>query len=415
MTPGFPATRTSAELYSAMLGILDRLVAFDTTSHRSNLALLDYVAGLLAGNGIESRLFHNDDRSKANLVATAGPGGAGHGIVWSGHTDVVPVDGQSWSGNPFALRVTDELAVGRGTADMKGFIACCLALLTSVDQESLATPVTLVLTYDEEIGCVGARRLVEEMRTWAGDTVGCIVGEPTGMNVVVGHKGKQNHHVRFTAEPRHAALAPESANPVVTAAKLTVFSDALNERFRADGPHDPRFAIGHSWINVGRIDGGVKPNIVPDACTVDLEIRTVPGHSCDEVADELRRHIEDDLLPPMQKWFPAATAGIERLSDTPSFAMEADHPFVDLVRAAAGQAGPPQFVPFGTEAGLFHGLAGLPTVVHGPGHITEAHTPDESVPLEQLRMCLAQLQALPLAGPPARPAGGPDGPRRDGS
>ena len=410
MTIGFPATRTGTALYSSMLGILDRLVAFDTTSHLSNLALLDYVRELLAGNGIESRLFYNDDRSKANLVATAGPRDAGHGIVWSGHTDVVPVDGQAWTADPFKLRLTDDLAIGRGTADMKGFIACCLALLSAVDQKTLASPVTLVLTYEEEIGCVGARRLVEEMRTWAGDTVGCIVGEPTGMNVVVGHKGKQNYRIRFTAQPRHAALAPESANPVVTAAKLAVFADALNERFRADGPHDPRFAIGHSWINVGRVDGGVKPNIVPELCTVELEIRTIPGHSCDEVADELRRHIEDELLPPMRKWFPEATARVERLSDTPSFAMDAAHPFVELVRASAGRAAAPQFVPFGTEAGLFHGLAGLPTVVLGPGYITEAHTPDESVPLEQLRKCLAQLQALPLT----RPDGGADGPHRHG-
>ena len=400
MSSGLPVTCSSGELFTRMLGILDRLVAFDTTSHLSNLELLGYVQELLAGNGIDSRLHPNDDGSKANLVATAGPrADARRGVLWSGHTDVVPVTGQNWSADPFRLRVTDELAIGRGTADMKGFIACALALLSAVDQEALAVPVTLVLTHEEEVGCVGARRLAPEMRNWVDDTVGCIVGEPTGMKVVVGHKGKQNHRVRITAEPKHAALAPESANPILAAAELTVFADTLNERFAGEGPHDQRFAIAHSWINVGRIEGGVKPNIVPDLCVVELEIRSVPGHSCDEIAAELRRHVEDELLPRMRKWFPEATASVERLSDTPSFAMDAQHPFVELVRSAAGQAEPPQFVPFGTEAGLFRGIGGIPTVVYGPGFITEAHTPDESVPLEQLRMCLEQLQALPLGRP----------------
>jgi len=397
MSSGFPVKCSGNELYSHMLSILERLVGFDTTSHRSNLELIGYVQELLSGNGIESRLHWNDDRTKANLVATAGRGGDGQrGIIWSGHTDVVPVTGQAWTADPFTLRVTDDQAIGRGTADMKGFIACCLAILSTVDQDALAVPITLVLTYDEEVGCVGARRLVEELRTWTGETVGCVVGEPTGMRVVVGHKGKQNYRVGFTGEPKHAALAPETVNPIASAAEFVGFAESLNERFRSDGPRDERFSIDHSWINVGRIEGGLKANIVPDGCVVELEIRSVPGHSCDEIAAELRNYADGELLAGMKKRFMPATVSVEQLSDTPSFAMDRTHPFVALVMAAFGQAEDPEYVPFGTEAGLIQGLAGIPTVVCGPGFISEAHTADESVPLEQLRTCLELLQSLPV-------------------
>lgn len=397
--PSFlPVNCSTAELYRRTLDILERLVGFDTTSHKPNLELVQYVQSLLAGNGIDSRLYFNADRNKANLVATAGRQGQDRlGIVWSGHTDVVPVDGQVWTSDPFRLRVTDDRATGRGSADMKGFIACCLALLSAVDQDSLSTPVTLLLTYDEEVGCVGARHMVEELRGRSGSAVGCVVGEPTGMKPVIGHKGKQNHRVRVTGEPKHAALAPGLANPIAAAAELVAFAQSMNERFQSSGPHDGRFEIDHSWINVGRIDGGVKPNIVPETCVVDLEIRNVPGHSCDEMADELRRFALDEVLGKMLKKTPSASVLMERLSDTPSFAIDASHPFVRLVGAVSGEREAGEFVPFGTEAGLIWGHAGIPAVVWGPGSISEAHTADESVPLEQLRLCLAQLRSLLLA------------------
>ncbi|WP_017238098.1 acetylornithine deacetylase [Streptomyces sp. SS] len=395
MSSGFPVKRTGNELYAHMLGILERLVGFDTTSHNSNLELIGYVQDLLSANGIDSRLHFNEDRSKANLVATAGSAGDGRrGIVWSGHTDTVPVTGQAWTADPFTLRVTEDRAIGRGTADMKGFLACCLALLSTVDQQALPIPVTLVLTYDEEVGCVGARSLVEEMRTWTGEVTGCVVGEPTGMRVVVGHKGKQNYRLRLTGEPKHAALASQTANPIVSAAEFIGFAESLNERFRDSGPYDERFSIGHSWINVGRIEGGLKANIVPGDCTVELEIRNVPDHPCADIADELRRYTEGELLAAMRKRYAPAEAALEQLSDTPSFAMEPDHAFIARATAATGQDAAPEYVPFGTEAGLIRGIAGLPTVVCGPGFISEAHTADEFVPLDQLRHCLAHLQAI---------------------
>ncbi|MET9449808.1 acetylornithine deacetylase [Streptomyces cinerochromogenes] len=398
MSSGIPVRCSDSELYAHMLGILERLVGFDTTSHKSNLELIDYVQELLAGNGIDSELHWNEARTKANLVATAGRGGGGErGVVWSGHTDVVPVDGQSWSADPFTLRLTEDAAIGRGTADMKGFIACCLAILSRADHTRLTTPVTLMLTYEEEIGCVGARRLVEEMRTWRGRVTGCIVGEPTGLDVVVGHKGKQNHRITFTGEPKHAALAPQLPNPIVAAAALTGHAQARNEEFRTEGPHDDRFDIGHSWINIGRIDGGVKPNIVPESCVVELEIRNIPEHGCDGIAADLRGHATGALRDGMRALSDVAEVTVEQLSDTPSFAIDPDHEFVTFVRKAFGTAEEPVYVPFGTEAGLIWEHAGIPTVVCGPGFITEAHTADEFVALDQLRACLGRLKSLPLA------------------
>lgn len=397
MSSGIPVRLSDKDLYAHMLAILERLVGIDTTSHRSNLELIHYVQDLLSGNGITSHLHWNEEHTKANLVATAGPAADGErGIVWSGHTDVVPVEGQAWSADPFALRVTDTVAIGRGTADMKGFIACCLAILTQVEHERLTTPLTLMLTYEEEIGCVGARRLVEEMRTWEGKVKGCIVGEPTGLRVVVGHKGKQNHRITFDAEPKHAALAPLMPNPIAAAAAVIGRATALNETFRTTGPHDERFDISHSWINIGRIEGGVKPNIVPQHCSVEFEVRSVPGHDCDSIASELTRLATGEVQEGMRAKSGLAEVRAEQLSDTPSFSIDPAHEFVAFVQKAFGATDEPQFVPFGTEAGLIWGHGRVPTVVCGPGFITEAHVADEFVSLDQLQQCLDHLRSLPL-------------------
>lgn len=397
MSSVFPLRCSSEETFPRMLDILAKLVALDTTSHKSNVELIRYVQALLEDNQLKSNLYWNEDGSKANLVATAGPSWQDqYGILWSGHTDVVPVDGQDWTSDPFELRLSDDRAIGRGTADMKGFIACCLALLSTVDNDALTVPISLVLTYEEEVGCVGARRLVADMSTWAGSTVGCIVGEPTGMKVVAGHKGKQNHRIQLAGEPGHAALAPGMANPVSSACELVTFAERMNERFRCTGPKDERFAIDHSWINVGRVEGGVKPNIVPDSCSMELEVRAIPGHSCDEIADELQRYADAEVLARMREKTSPSAISFTQLSDTPSFMMPEQHAFVDLVRSAFEQPAAIDYVPFGTEAGLFWGHAGVPTVVCGPGSISEAHTPDESIPLEQLSDCLSLLQSLPV-------------------
>ncbi|MFJ2633331.1 acetylornithine deacetylase [Streptomyces sp. NPDC087422] len=398
MAPGIPVTCSSDELFSRTLRILADLVRFDTTSHKSNVSIISYVKDLLTSCGVDSQLHWNTRHDKASLIATAGRGGVRErGILWSAHTDVVPVDGQIWTSDPFTLRVTDKLAVGRGTADMKGFIACCLAILSAAAIDSLTRPITLVLTYDEEVGCVGARQLVPELRKRSEQAIGCIVGEPTGLTVVVGHKGKQNHRVRFTGEAKHAALAPEAANPITTASALAIHASSLNQRFRSQGPHDERFGIPYSWINLGRVEGGVKPNIVPAVCTMELEVRALPEQGCDDISSQLRLYADGTLLNQMQAHTASATIEWEQLSDTPWFAIDENHPFVEMVTATLSKPTPPEYVAFGTEAGLFWGHAGIPTVVWGPGSIAQAHAPNEAVSLDQLSTCLSSLQKLPLA------------------
>lgn len=378
-----------AELNAHTLRILERLVAFDTTSGGSNLGLIRYTQQLLSGNGIQSTLRWSPDRTRANLVATVGAG-AGRGIVWAGHTDVVPVLGQNWTTDPFALRVDGTRATGRGSADMKGFLACALAVLSQLEIRDLQVPVTLLLTYDEEVGCLGAHSLVDELRGWEG-TVGCVLGEPSGMRPVIGHKGKQNYSVTFAGEPRHAALAPATANPIASAADFVSFAESMNEKFRADGPHDGRFTAAHSWINVGRVDGGTKPNVVPADCTIDLEIRSVPGHPCDVIAGELSRYATETVLRRMRARYPAAAVSFVQRTDTPAFDIDAGHPFVRRMAGVLGPPADPEHVSFGTEAGVIWGRAGIPAVVCGPGQITEAHAADEFVELDQLRLCLAGL------------------------
>ncbi|WP_405166647.1 acetylornithine deacetylase [Nocardia sp. NBC_01499] len=395
MSSGIFVRCSDDDLYSHMLAILERLVGFDTTSSNSNIELVHYVQELISENGISSQLYWNEEHTKASLVATAGARSNERGVIWSAHTDVVPVEGQSWSADPFELRIEQGVAIGRGTADMKGFIACCLAILSRVDQSGLTTPITLMLTYDEEVGCVGARQLVDEMRTWAG-VKGCIVGEPTGLEVVVGHKGKQIHKVRFIGESRHAALAPQVTNPIVSSVSFVGTVQALNERFRSEGPHDDRFDIGHSWINVGRIFGGLKANIVPEDCVLELEIRNVPGHDCDRIAAELMDHVGAGLCTDGSANYEVAEVSTEQLSDTPSFTIDPAHEFVTFVRRSFGAEQDPLWVPFGTEAGIIWGCAGIPAVVCGPGFITEAHTANEFISLDQLSKCLRYLQSLPL-------------------
>lgn len=397
MPAAIPVNCSTEELFSRALEILDQLVAFDTTSRNSNLELISYVRKLLSANAIASSLHFSDDRSKAALVATAGTSESGNlGVIWSGHTDVVPVDGQVWASDPFRLRVADGLAIGRGTADMKGFIACCLAILTAIDHERIAVPVTLLLTDDEEVGCLGARRLLPQLRTWSDRSVGCIVGEPTDLAIVIGHKGKQNHRICITGLAQHAALAPETENPIATAAAFIRYTEALNGHFRTHGPHDRRFANSHSWINIGRIQGGSKPNIVPSDCLVELEIRAVPGHNCDEIATKLHEFATGELQQQMRARLASAAVIAEQHSNTPCFSIDESHPFVQAAIHALQPDAPLQHVPFGTEAGLLWEHARIPTIVWGPGSIAEAHTADEAVPLSQLMQCLNQLQSLPV-------------------
>jgi acetylornithine deacetylase len=369
---------------AAAVEMIRRLVAFDTTSRDSNLALIGWVRDYLSGHGIASELVPDETGKKANLFATIGPADR-PGLVLSGHTDVVPVDGQDWHSDPFALVKRDGRLFGRGTCDMKSFVAVALALVPEIKASARATPVHLAFSYDEEVGCIGVRRLIAQLarrpvRPWA-----CIVGEPTEMKPVRAHKGKVSQRARVRGFECHSSLAPKGVNAVEYAAELVAFVARMGRRFAAEGPFDREFDIPHTTAHVGTIQGGTALNIVPRDCWFDFEFRHLPGHDPLALLAEVEAFAARELEPAMRRVRPETHIRFEPLSTIPGLATAEDSEIVVLAKAASG-ANASGKVAFGTEAGLFDG-AGIPTVVCGPGSIDQAHKPDEFVALDQIAHC----------------------------
>lgn len=371
--------------------LLADLIAFDTTSRESNLALIDYVRAYLAGLGIDSELLFNAERSKANLYARIGPAGAG-GVMLSGHSDVVPVDGQSWSVPPFQLRERDGRLYGRGTADMKGFIACVLASLPRFLAEPLRLPLHIAISYDEEVGCLGVRSLVERLRASPERPAICLIGEPTEMRPVLGHKGKLAMRCEVHGAACHSAYAPQGVNAIEYAAKLIGRLGEIGERLAAPEYHDSRFDPPYSTVQTGLIQGGRALNIVPAECRFDFEMRALPADDPQQVAAELRDYAERELLPRMRAVSAASDIRFSELSSYPGLLTDAAS---DAARLLALIAEREDFttVAFGTEGGLFD-EAGVATVVCGPGSMEQGHKPDEFVSLDQLARCDAMLARL---------------------
>jgi acetylornithine deacetylase len=372
--------------------LLKRLVAFDTTSRHSNLRLVESVEDWLERHGVASRRVYDATGTKANLFATIGPDRP-DGIVLSGHVDTVPVDGQAWSGDPFQLREQDGRFVGRGTTDMKGFDAVVLAKVPAMVKADLERPIHLALSYDEEVGCLGVRTLLDDLaaRGFAAD--GCVVGEPTNMAVVLGHKGKHSFEVEVTGAECHSAMAPAGVNAVEYAARLIARISDLGRRLAADGPFDPAYTVPHTTAHVGTCHGGTALNIVPELCRFVFEIRHLVSQPAEPLIAEIEAFARDELEPAMRAV--AADAGIRfnRTSRIPGFDIDADHAFVRFVAGLAGH-GVAGKVAYGTEGGLFADRLGVPTVVCGPGDITDAHKPDESVAAEQLAACETFVDGL---------------------
>ena len=374
------------------LSMIERLVAFDTTSHKSNLQLIEFVRDTLSELGVESVLVADETGAKANLFATAGPKDV-PGILLSGHTDVVPVEGQDWHSDPFKVTRIEGRLHGRGTADMKSFIAVILALLPEFIERGLETPLHLAFSHDEEIGCVGVRRLLD--RHISGMDVkpkACIVGEPTEMKVVTGHKGKRSLRCHARGHECHSALAPSGVNAVETAAELVAFLRRLSRRFQDNGPFDPAFEPSHTTVHTGTISGGTALNIVPRDCTFDYEIRNLPGDDAEAIQAELEAFAADTLLPDMRAVDPDTGFRFEECSGFPGLDTPADAAVTELAQALSG-ANATSKVSFGTEAGLFS-RAGIPAVVCGPGSIRQAHRPDEFITTEQVALCEAFMRRL---------------------
>ena len=371
--------------------LLADLIAFDTTSRESNLALIDYVRDYLTGFGIASELLFNDEGSKANLYARLGPPGPG-GMMLSGHSDVVPVDGQAWTVPAFAMSERDGRLYGRGTADMKGFIACVLAAVPAFLERPLRLPLHIAISYDEEVGCLGVRSLVERLRASPERPAICLIGEPTEMRPVLGHKGKLAMRCEVHGAACHSAYAPQGVNAIEYAAKLIGRLGEIGTRLAAPERHDVRFDPPYSTVQTGVIQGGRALNIVPAECRFDFEMRALPADDPQQVAAELREYAERELLPRMRA---VSTASEIRFSELSSYPGLLTDPASDAARLLALIAGREDFttVAFGTEGGLFD-EAGVATVVCGPGSMEQGHKPDEFVSLEQLQRCDALLARL---------------------
>jgi acetylornithine deacetylase len=373
------------------IDMIRTLVGFDTTSRDSNLALIDWVREYLAGHGVASELTFDDGRKKANLFATIGPQGRG-GIALSGHTDVVPVDGQDWSTEPFALAEKDGRLYGRGTSDMKSFLAVALALVPDFVERKLKTPLHLALSYDEEVGCIGVRRMIEALDGRPDKPRLCIVGEPTLMKPVIGHKGKHSLRCSVRGFECHSALAHEGVNAGEAAAEIVAYLKSMARRFRDNGPYDPDFVPPYTTVHTGTIRGGTALNIVPKECRFDFELRFLPGADAEGLVAEVKRFAATRIEPEMKSVRPETGIEFEDLTIFPGLAVDAEDEVTQLVLALTG-ANATGKVSFGTEAGLFQ-KAGIPTVVCGPGSIEQAHKPDEFIALDQVRACERFLHRL---------------------
>ena len=364
------------------LDLIRDLIAFDTTSRESNLAFIEYVEAYLGKLGVECMRVYDDEKRKANLYATLGPQDQS-GILLSGHTDVVPVDGQDWTSDPFSVRETNGKLFGRGTADMKAFIAIALAYAPEMLERGLKTPIHLAFSYDEEVGHLGAKRLVEIIREMPVRPAMCIVGEPTGMDVIVAHKGKRKMRVHARGLEAHSSLAPKAVNAIEYAAELIAYIKGVARRIEKEGPFDEKFDLTHSTIQVGLIKGGVQLNIVPNSCTFDLELRHLPDDDPVPRLDEIKAYAQETLEPMMQAIDPETGFTFEDIGTNYSLNIDPGEDIVALVKRLTGRNDHGK-VAFGTEAGLFMERAGIPTVVCGPGHIAQAHKPDEFIALEQI-------------------------------
>ncbi len=384
---------------------LRRLVGFDTTSRESNLALIGWVREVLAAHGVESVLVHDATGRKANLFATIiGTGGAARadtpGIVLSGHTDVVPVDGQDWATDPFVLAERDGRLHGRGACDMKGFIAAVLAAVPAMARAPLAVPLHLALSYDEEVGCLGVRGLLADLQRRGVRPAACIVGEPTGMEVVRGHKGKVSYRGVVRGIESHSSLAPHGVNAVEYAAEIVALLASLGRRCAAQGPFDPDYDVPHTTVHVGTIRGGTALNIVPRECRFDFEIRHLPADDPARLLAEVEAFVDRELVPRMRAVGSKAGVTFERIGAIPGADVDEAAAIVALAKRAA-RRNDSRKVAFGSEAGLF-GAAGIPAVLCGPGHIAQAHKPDEYVALDQLARCEDFLRRIVAAASDGR-------------
>ncbi|MBC7600141.1 MAG: acetylornithine deacetylase, partial [Polaromonas sp.] len=379
---------TAADL--AALPLIEKWVSFASVSRDSNLPIIEWTKARLEGYGLKCSLTYDDSGKKANLWATL-PAADGEtkvgGLVLSGHTDVVPVDGQPWDTDPFAAQVIGDKLFGRGVTDMKSFGATALMMVPELLKRQLKHPVHLAFSYDEEVGCIGVRRLIADMLAQGYQPAGCIVGEPTGMQVVIAHKGKHAYKTSVRGFEAHSSLTPQGVNAVEIACEFVANLKAMHRQLVAEGPFDPVYDVPHTTIHTGVIAGGTALNIIPRDCDITWEIRHHHMNSPDALFAQAKAFGESQL-PAMHSVAPDTGISHKLNSVLPGFATDAGSEIAQLCFRCADvdPASGAGKVSFGTEAALFH-QAGVPTIVCGPGHIAQAHQPNEWVTLAQLAWC----------------------------
>jgi acetylornithine deacetylase len=374
---------------TATLDILARLIAFPTVSDRSNRDLIGYVAGYLQGLGLSCHVFDDESGEKQGLIAQIGPDVAG-GVILSGHTDVVPVDGQDWSSDPWTLTQRDGRYYGRGSCDMKGFLALVLAAVPQMIAAPLTRPIQIAFSYDEEIGCLGTAPLLEQLNAHYVKADRVIVGEPTDWRVVTGHKGGIGTTTRITGKAAHSSMPALGVSAISVAAKLVQWHDQQMEECRVRSG-DTGFTPPHSTLQVGTIHGGAAMNIVPDSCVLENDIRFVPPETAEGWLRRYREFVQQ-VEADMQKAHPQAQITLHDIEVIPAMMPEGNGPAEQLARQLTGDNSD-NCVSYQTEAGHFQ-QAGYSTVVCGPGNIAQAHQPDEFITAQQLQQGQAFMTKL---------------------
>ena len=362
--------------------ILKKLVSFDTTSFKSNLDLIKFIENYLNDLNIKSELIYDETKNKANLFTTIGPNLQG-GIVLSGHTDVVPITKQNWTSDPFILTERDNKLFGRGSSDMKGFIAIVLSRVSTMVEKKLKKPIHLAFSYDEEIGCVGVHSLLDLIKKKSINPEFCIVGEPTSMEMVIGHKGKHAYDVKVDGLSCHSGQAPYGVNAINYASKLINYIEEINKEKSIKGPFDNEYEIPYSTLHTGLIKGGTILNIVPNLCQFEFEIRHLAEDDPLEIIQRIKQYTEELLIKEMHNISPKTNIEINEKINYPGLNISESISPVKQVKELLGNSSHKKVI-FGTEGGLFKRELNLPTIICGPGSIDQAHKPDEFISIQQI-------------------------------
>jgi acetylornithine deacetylase len=371
--------------------LLEQLVAFDTTSRNSNLELIGFIRDYLDGLGVPYRISTDAAGQKANLHAIIGPPQPG-GLALSGHVDTVPVDGQAWTGDPFTLRRRDGKLFARGSCDMKGFVAACLAAVPDFQARPLIRPLHLFISYDEEVGCGGAKRLIQDLADSGLRPDLCVVGEPSGMKPILAHKGKVNVNVTVRGLTGHSSEPAKGVNAVQAAGEAIAWVAREARRLAAEGPFEDGFEPPHTTIHVGTVEGGTILNIIPERAAFTMEWRPIPGDSPYRHLERMRAWIAETIEPAMKAVHPACGFTYEIALEMPGMALPPDHALATVVKQVAGSNSAGK-VAYGTEGGFFEN-AGIPTIICGPGDIAQAHQPDEWIAESELATCDGFIRRL---------------------